>query len=885
MNSLNLLKDFLKKEILSLENLKDDIIQNEIKNCLNKLEEYVRKNYSITEDNICGIENVLIKRIFINLYDINQKNSTTLSNELRKFKYSTGAKEREVLKEYLDYREEDILKELEFYNSEIKGIIQFFIENNNIFEEIQYEAAKNMFVEQILEQKDKLSPTKLNDKIYDRILAIYSAFIQHNELKKKENILAIFNENKNEILDILGENFAQEFYNKLVKINKIDTRKKIASVFSREFLKIRQRKYQEDNPSLKITSNSDWEKLESLLIEDYECIYFKITQEFYLKYNNYDKFMNLLLNTLKELYRVLKNHRLLIIKIENIYVDGKNIKWDIYSKLSIYGENFRKEKLGSYYNPSQLFIDYLKQRYPNTIIEKDIENSINLAYKHNDSSILRDILVELYTEKNIEELIKVFENYKEAYLGFSYIDTFILNREGNYQNEIKEYNYFNELLLIFEKNRIEPTKIPCPSCGSLKISGNSFPKVGVRSWECKNLFCPDRSKSNRGKRYSERTIIMQYGYENKLDLIEKDLISYWRKDITSIKNESQIIEMIIKYYSFSDEKILMLNTNKEEIIFGEEFKRTLDNLNLFDIPTLDTLPNIYSEFFKEKKGFLQNIFYKSSRKEEKYKVIRRKNDITIIQGSCLDYFSIPATFGIKGMVTSPPYYNARDYSIWNNIYSYLNDMFTIIKGSLDSLKENGVFLYNIGDITGNPNNIVYSNMGDKKIPLGAYTILLFQEAGYELVENYIWYKREPQSQRHKNDGKNTPLYQNPMNTYEHMFIFKRIGDKLEINNEEKISNKWLENTIVEIEPVRKINSKKENILGHSAPFPSELPEFLIKLFTKEGDIVLDPFLGSGTTLMEAKKLNRKGVGIELLEEYVELAIKRIEDTPEQKTLY
>ncbi len=425
MNSLNLLKDFLKKEILSLENLKDDIIQNEIKNCLNKLEEYVRKNYSITEDNICGIENVLIKRIFINLYDINQKNSTTLSNELRKFKYSTGAKEREVLKEYLDYREEDILKELEFYNSEIKGIIQFFIENNNIFEEIQYEAAKNMFVEQILEQKDKLSPTKLNDKIYDRILAIYSAFIQHNELKKKENILAIFNENKNEILDILGENFAQEFYNKLVKINKIDTRKKIASVFSREFLKIRQRKYQEDNPSLKITSNSDWEKLESLLIEDYECIYFKITQEFYLKYNNYDKFMNLLLNTLKELYRVLKNHRLLIIKIENIYVDGKNIKWDIYSKLSIYGENFRKEKLGSYYNPSQLFIDYLKQRYPNTIIEKDIENSINLAYKHNDSSILRDILVELYTEKNIEELIKVFENYKEAYLGFSYIDTFI----------------------------------------------------------------------------------------------------------------------------------------------------------------------------------------------------------------------------------------------------------------------------------------------------------------------------------------------------------------------------------------------------------------------------------------------------------------------------
>lgn len=877
MNSLSLLKDFLEREILNQEILKDDIIQNEIRKCLNKIEEYVNENYSIIKDNINDIDNLQIKRIFINLYDTNQKISTDLSNELRKFKYSIGAKERDILKKYLDYRERSILKELSFYNSEIEKLIQFFIVNNNISEDIQYKIAKDMFIQQILEQKNKLSLKKINDKIYDKILAIYSAFIQHNELKKEENLLDIYEENKKELLAILGEKFLQKFYNKLLELNKHGIRKKIASTFSREFLRIRQEKYQHDNPILKIITNSDWGKLKSLLIEDYECIYFKITQEFYLKYNNYEKFMNLLLNALKELYRILKNHRLLIIKIENIYVEGKNIKWDIYSKLTVYGENFRKEKLGSYYNPTKLFMDYLTQRFPNIKISKDIEDIINTAYMNEDNLILKDILIKTYNKKDIEELIHIFENYKEAYLGFSYIDTFILNREGNYQNEIKEYNYFNELLLIFEKNRIEPTKIPCPSCGSLKISGNSFPKVGVRSWECKNLFCPDRSKSNRGKRYSERTIIMQYGYENKLDLIEKELISFWRKDITSIKNEYQIIEMITKYYSFSDEKILMINIDKEKAIFEENFGRTLEFLNLFNILNIDILPNIYYEFFKEKKGFLQNVFYNSSRKEEKYKVIRRENDITIIQGNCLDYFSIPTTFEIKGIVTSPPYYNARDYSIWSNIYSYLNDMYSIIKGSLKSLKKNGIFLYNIGDITGNPNNIVYSSMGDKKIPLGAYTILLFQEAGYELIENYIWYKREPQSQRHKNDGKNTPLYQNPMNTYEHMLIFKRIGEKLEINVGEKIHSKWLENTIVEIEPVRKINSKKENILGHSAPFPRELPEFLIKLFTKEGDIVLDPFLGSGTTLIETKRLNRKGIGVELLIKYVELTIKRLEN--------
>lgn len=889
MRSLDLLKFFFETEIFNQNGLKSDTIQNEIKKYLDKIDNYIREKEFLFEENIEENINefniVQIKRIFINLYDINQKNSTCLSSFLRDHDYDIGAKEREKLKEYLDYRDNEILSDLLCYDGRIEDIVQHFIMINDISENEQYEIAKNMFIEQVLEQYKNLSSTKINDKIYDRILAIYSAFIQHNELRKEENILNLYKENEEEILKILGEEFASKFYEELFELNRTNTRKKIASKFSKIFLKIRQEKYQKDNPSSKVTSNCDWNKLVSLLIEDYECIYFKITEEFFLKYNNYENFINLLLNTIKELYRLLKNHRLLIIKIENIYVDGKNIKWDIYSKLCIFGENFREETLGSYYDPSQLYVDYLQQRYPNIVIEEDIKKSIELSYKNNTDIFLKEILIQIYPENDIIELIEVYKNYKKAYLGFTYIDTFILNRQGSYYNEIKKYNYFNELLLIFEKNRVESMKIPCPSCGSLKISGNSFPKVGVRSWECKNLFCPDRSKSNRGKRYSERTIIMQYGYENRLDEIERELINYWRKDITSIDKENKIIEMLIKYYTFSNEKVLMVNTLDNEVAFGKSLQRKIDTVNLFNIYKMDLLPNIYYEFFKQKKGFLQNVFYTTNRKKGSYKVIRKKDDISIVQGNSLDYFSVPSIFGVKGMITSPPYYNARDYSIWSNIYSYLNDMFAIIKSSLNSLKENGIFLYNIGDITGNPNNIVYSKMGEKKIPLGAYAILLFQEAGYELVENYIWFKREPQSQRHKNDGKNTPLYQNPMNTYEHMLLFKRSGDKININNKENISSKWLENTIVEIEPVRKINSKKENILGHSAPFPYELPEFLIKLFTEVGDIILDPFLGSGTTLIEAKKLGRKGIGIELLEEYVKLASQRIEETPFQKTLY
>jgi len=68
-------------------------------------------------------------------------------------------------------------------------------------------------------------------------------------------------------------------------------------------------------------------------------------------------------------------------------------------------------------------------------------------------------------------------------------------------------------------------------------------------------------------------------------------------------------------------------------------------------------------------------------------------------------------------------------------------------------------------------------------------------------------------------------------------------------------------------------SKKK--IGHPAPFPIELPRRCIKLFSYVGDTVLDPFLGSGTTVIVANKLKRKAIGIEIDEKYFELAIKRI----------
>jgi site-specific DNA-methyltransferase (adenine-specific) len=68
-------------------------------------------------------------------------------------------------------------------------------------------------------------------------------------------------------------------------------------------------------------------------------------------------------------------------------------------------------------------------------------------------------------------------------------------------------------------------------------------------------------------------------------------------------------------------------------------------------------------------------------------------------------------------------------------------------------------------------------------------------------------------------------------------------------------------------------SKKR--VGHPAPFPVELPKRCIKLFTFIGDVVLDPFLGSGSTLIACALLNRKGIGVEIDKNYCEIAKKRL----------
>jgi len=97
---------------------------------------------------------------------------------------------------------------------------------------------------------------------------------------------------------------------------------------------------------------------------------------------------------------------------------------------------------------------------------------------------------------------------------------------------------------------------------------------------------------------------------------------------------------------------------------------------------------------------------------------------------------------------------------------------------------------------------------------------------------------------------------------------------------EKMNNlsakEWLQSSFTIWRDIRK--TKEESQLKHPAIFPSQLAEKLIKIYTKnDGELILDPFLGIGSTLLASQKLNRRGIGIELSEEYSKIAKRRLSE--------
>jgi len=240
------------------------------------------------------------------------------------------------------------------------------------------------------------------------------------------------------------------------------------------------------------------------------------------------------------------------------------------------------------------------------------------------------------------------------------------------------------------------------------------------------------------------------------------------------------------------------------------------------------------------------------------------------------------------IVTSPPYADCRAKT-YGGIKpdKYVEWFIPKSEQFLRVLKPTGTFILNIKE------KVVAGERHTYVIEL----ILALRKQGWLWTEEYIWHKRNchpgkwPNRFRDAwerclqfNKTKQFQMFQEnvmvPMGKWAESRL-KRLGKNDIVRFDSQVGSgfgkniaNWIGRDKAYPSNVLHLATETDN-RNHSATFPRTLPEWFIKLFTKDGDWVLDPFLGSGTTCEVAQKLHRNSIGIDILPQYVELAKKKV----------
>lgn len=232
------------------------------------------------------------------------------------------------------------------------------------------------------------------------------------------------------------------------------------------------------------------------------------------------------------------------------------------------------------------------------------------------------------------------------------------------------------------------------------------------------------------------------------------------------------------------------------------------------------------------------------------------------------------------IITSPPYWHIKDYGVENQIgygqtlHEYLKDLYRVWQECFRVLKEGRRLCINIGDQFAR--SLIYGRY--KIIPLHSEIIAQCEDIGFDYMGSIIWQKKTTMN---TSGGANVMgSYPYPPNgmieiDYEFILIFKKPG-----KNTEKVPPEIKKMSILTKEEWKEYfsghwNFKGERQVEHEAMFPEELPYRLIKMFSFTGETILDPFLGSGTTLKVALDLGRNGIGYEINPKFIDIIEKKL----------
>lgn len=249
-------------------------------------------------------------------------------------------------------------------------------------------------------------------------------------------------------------------------------------------------------------------------------------------------------------------------------------------------------------------------------------------------------------------------------------------------------------------------------------------------------------------------------------------------------------------------------------------------------------------------------------------------------------YNLPCEIGLKQLdsesidltVTSPPYDNLRDYK------GYSFDFETIAKELFRVTKKGGVVVWIVGDATVNGSETGTSfkqALYFKEIGFNLYDTMIYEKntsafpsnSRYEQVFEYMFVlsKEKPKSINLIKDKKNR--WAGTSNFGER--TNRKKDGSLEKRGKSIVNEYGIRTNIFRYSTGANYSTKDNYAFEHPAIFPENLAADHVKSWSNENEIVLDPFMGSGTTAKVAMKLNRKFIGFEISKEYHELAEKRV----------
>ena len=271
-----------------------------------------------------------------------------------------------------------------------------------------------------------------------------------------------------------------------------------------------------------------------------------------------------------------------------------------------------------------------------------------------------------------------------------------------------------------------------------------------------------------------------------------------------------------------------------------------------------------NSFFKSGSGS-RKAFVSSFQNKQELKEKHQENNVSLIENKIFNKSSEDMNELVDNCVsltvTSPPYNIGKDSDLELNDEEYWKMINKVFSETYRVTKSGGRLVVNV------------ANLGRKPyIPFSKYFTEALNEIGFIMRGEIIWQKSK---------GANANFAwgswlsaSNPVirDIHEYCLVFSKDSLKNSSGGKSTIEkDEFMESTL----SIWNITPEKAKKIGHPAPFPVELPKKFINLYSFKDDLILDPFIGSGTTAVASELLKRKYVGYEINKNYIEIANNRL----------